>query len=216
MKEIKICNHPGGCERVVEKKGLCGLHYQRLRLKGELGEVDTIREYDNSKICKIEGCQLATWSKGYCNLHYKRFKKYGEPGSYIRKRNDLPVKCSDNEKICRACNEIKLLSEFSKASKGHKGHMSKCKNCMKYINIKKCYNLSREEYDSMMKNVVCEICNRSREKMCIDHCHTSGKTRGVLCTYCNSAIGLFEDDLKFLENAIKYLEKHEYLKQDKI
>lgn len=215
MNEIKKCNHPDKCDRIALKKGLCNLHYQRLKNKGMLGPVDCMREYDNSSICKIEGCVLKTWCKGFCNMHYKRFKKSGDPGSFIRKRNDLKIECSDNEKICRSCNEIKLLSEFSKEFKGHKERMSKCKSCMKYINIKKCYNLSKEEYDLMMKDVVCEICNHPKQKMCIDHCHNSGKIRGVLCTFCNSGIGLFEDNIEFLKNAIKYLERHEYLKQDK-
>lgn len=41
----------------------------------------------------------------------------------------------------------------------------------------------------------------------VDHCHTSGKIRGILCQNCNRAIGLLRDDTSVLTSAISYLEK---------
>jgi hypothetical protein len=42
----------------------------------------------------------------------------------------------------------------------------------------------------------------------VDHCHTSGKTRGILCGKCNLMLGKAEDNIGYLKSAIKYLEKH--------
>lgn len=42
----------------------------------------------------------------------------------------------------------------------------------------------------------------------VDHCHTTGKVRGVLCHKCNVALGLFGDNSHTLAQAIHYLEKH--------
>jgi len=42
----------------------------------------------------------------------------------------------------------------------------------------------------------------------IDHCHNSGKIRGLLCGSCNTGLGHFKDDINMLENAIKYLKEN--------
>jgi hypothetical protein len=70
------------------------------------------------------------------------------------------------------------------------------------------------------QNGLCKICNkeetrksRTEGKICqlaIDHCHTTGKIRGLLCHACNIAIGKFKDDINLLEKAIQYLKAHEH------
>jgi len=44
--------------------------------------------------------------------------------------------------------------------------------------------------------------------LAVDHCHTTGKTRGLLCSFCNTGLGLFRDDPEILEQAKNYLEQH--------
>lgn len=81
--------------------------------------------------------------------------------------------------------------------------------------LKKHYNLSHEEYLSLIEKQqnMCAICGCSPKerhpgKLCIDHDHKTGEVRGLLCTQCNIAIGLFKDDPKLLKAAIKYLLIH--------
>lgn len=50
----------------------------------------------------------------------------------------------------------------------------------------------------------CWICSSSK-RLCIDHCHSSGEPRGLLCTKCNSAIGMFEDSIDKMIKAVEYL-----------
>lgn len=61
-------------------------------------------------------------------------------------------------------------------------------------------------------NGVCAICGKpeslSRQSISIDHNHNTGKIRGLLCSKCNTAIGYFGENIKYLQNAIKYLQKH--------
>lgn len=56
----------------------------------------------------------------------------------------------------------------------------------------------------------CSICGEKQEDLprmlCVDHCHESGKFRGLLCDNCNTAIGLMKDDVDSLKKAIEYLE----------
>lgn len=56
----------------------------------------------------------------------------------------------------------------------------------------------------------CAICGELFYKpsnACIDHNHETGEIRGLLCKKCNFGIGLFNDDIKLLKKAIKYLKK---------
>lgn len=56
----------------------------------------------------------------------------------------------------------------------------------------------------------CEICKEpfaSRSEACVDHCHRSGKFRGLLCGKCNAGLGLFRDSTLFLISAKNYLER---------
>lgn len=53
---------------------------------------------------------------------------------------------------------------------------------------------------------VCLICQQFCENMHVDHCHSTGKVRGLLCPQCNVGLGSFRDDPIRLKRAIAYLE----------
>jgi len=58
---------------------------------------------------------------------------------------------------------------------------------------------------------VCAICGKPEatartKRLCVDHCHETGKVRGLLCSHCNRAIGLLGDSCAILASAITYLE----------
>jgi hypothetical protein len=68
-----------------------------------------------------------------------------------------------------------------------------------------------EEYEAMLttQNGVCKICqgvSSDGRALAIDHCHTTGKVRGLLCNNCNNGLGRFKDDPDLLRSAIFYLE----------
>lgn len=53
----------------------------------------------------------------------------------------------------------------------------------------------------------CSICKQTFDKTpCLDHCHTTGRFRALLCGFCNTLIGLAREDVKILRNAIVYLD----------
>ena len=78
--------------------------------------------------------------------------------------------------------------------------------------------ITLEYYQELIdqQNNKCAICNQEETRMnngkltrlCIDHCHSSGKVRGLLCHACNTAIGKFKDDISLLNSAILYLNSH--------
>ena len=77
------------------------------------------------------------------------------------------------------------------------------------------YGLTEQQIDSIGKDQgwVCKICSMSlleldsigRKKLSVDHCHKTGKVRGLLCTQCNRGIGHFQDNPDLLERAVSYL-----------
>ena len=56
------------------------------------------------------------------------------------------------------------------------------------------------------KCAICDNTEHSSYNWHVDHCHTTGKVRGILCGPCNQAIGLFKENKETLQKAISYLE----------
>ena len=83
-------------------------------------------------------------------------------------------------------------------------------------NIRNTYSISLDELRELMdkQKGCCDICGDSLahpdsvNSYSIDHNHSSGKVRGLLCCHCNSAIGYVREDEKIIENLVKYLRKH--------
>ena len=79
--------------------------------------------------------------------------------------------------------------------------------------LKRKYNLTIEEYNELFVNQCgkCAICGKHQTKLkmslAVDHCHETGKIRGLLCSNCNRGIGLLNNDIENLKCAIIYLNK---------
>lgn len=75
------------------------------------------------------------------------------------------------------------------------------------------YGITQEDYDRMLEEQggKCKICgihqSEIKVRLGVDHCHRSGKVRGLLCSRCNNALGCLKDDPKLLEKAKQYLER---------
>jgi len=75
------------------------------------------------------------------------------------------------------------------------------------------YGMSPEQFQQMVdaQKGLCAICHRlphpKRPRLNIDHCHETGKVRGLLCHLCNTGLGSFQDNSAVLAAAIQYLLK---------
>ena len=87
--------------------------------------------------------------------------------------------------------------------------------------MKKKYGLEYGEYEKLWEESrgLCKLCGisltrpeRSKGQVlsaaCVDHCHTSGKIRGLICNGCNKGLGLFKDNIDLLQKAINYLKEN--------
>lgn len=79
------------------------------------------------------------------------------------------------------------------------------------------YGITPAEYDALLENQggLCAICRKPETvardgkvmRMPVDHCHDTGRIRGLLCHRCNRAVGMLGDDPEVLRAAANYLEK---------
>lgn len=71
------------------------------------------------------------------------------------------------------------------------------------------YGITEADFEAMRSRADfrCEICGQKQESLCIDHDHTTGVVRGLLCRPCNLGLGDFRDDVVRLQAAIEYLER---------
>jgi hypothetical protein len=76
-------------------------------------------------------------------------------------------------------------------------------------NIKAKYGLTAEAHAELVvaQEARCAICRRFFPRLGVDHDHTTGEVRGLLCAKCNLLIGYADDDPELLEAAIKYLRR---------
>jgi hypothetical protein len=72
--------------------------------------------------------------------------------------------------------------------------------------LRRKYGLTLVEFRAMSaaQNHQCLICARYK-KLCVDHCHTTNRVRGLLCQDCNKGLGCFREDPKAFRAAVKYL-----------
>ena len=127
-------------------------------------------------------------------------------------------------KTCTKCNVSKDFSLFYKQHDAKHGLTPNCKECVNKIRkqwrldnpdkvkenrVQHAYGISYTDVKTMHKEQHgrCLICEDKPKNLVIDHCHSTGKVRGLLCSECNLMLGKARDRTKTLENAIKYLER---------
>jgi hypothetical protein len=134
-------------------------------------------------------------------------------------------------KRCCVCKEIKLLAAFYPMRTGQflGGVQNICKPCAsqeaRHSFTKRLYGITAQQYQDMFaaQESSCAICGepgkspdtlvRSGRRgpsgvLVVDHDHTSGKVRGLLCNSCNNGLGSFKDDPNLLQEATAYLLLH--------
>lgn len=115
-------------------------------------------------------------------------------------------------KLCRVCD-----SEFLPTAPSNHYCGDDCaKQGLHDAYLKRTYGISLAEFERMKltSEMLCAICGsegfilnpKSTMKLVVDHDHSTGMVRGLLCHNCNRALGLMKDSVKNLKKAISYLE----------
>lgn len=132
-------------------------------------------------------------------------------------------------KYCNGCLETKKIAEFNKRADRANGRQSKCKECYKELHrkwrartvdkrkdnwLRHRYRISLEKRDELIREQDgrCAICKDLFDEQIVpyvDHNHISCVVRGILCSKCNSSIGMMRDNIVILQNAITYLKERD-------
>ena len=114
-----------------------------------------------------------------------------------------------------SCKECAKTTVYSYRNT-EKGRVSVVRSRLKNALVK--YAITEAEYDAMLaaQNYVCAICGRpersvfrgATKRLAVDHCHATGKVRGLLCAHCNQAIGRLDDNPELIRKAADYVERH--------
>lgn len=143
----------------------------------------------------------------YQRTHYRENKKkydnYRKRNVEKRRewqRNRYRTNSEYREKVKRSVKEYRKQNPIQK----------------KNNDLLRMYGISLDDFNDLAKkqNNSCAICGRPDNGNknifpYIDHCHKTGKVRGLLCTRCNMGLGQFKDNKNTLLKAVDYLEEHE-------
>lgn len=137
--------------------------------------------------------------------------------------------------LCSTCHETKDSSLFPKATGKVRGYAWICKNCKivkrkekqasmspedwalknRQYWLKSQYGITLEQYNEKLRqqNHKCAICSTDetevfKQLLYVDHNHTTGQIRGLLCHPCNAGLGHFKEKEELLDNAKQYLKEH--------
>lgn len=117
-------------------------------------------------------------------------------------------------KLCNTCGVTKALELFAVEKKRKDGRRAQCKECQairkRKWDVKNLYGLEWEEYTAMLEEqqAKCYVCKKVKP-LVVDHCHTSGKARRLLCDGCNTAFGLLKEDPQTIEALLNYSREYE-------
>ena len=216
--------HVHNCTQPSIAKGLCRKHYMQMQRHGEIVNTrpsdwgsrekhPAYRAWCNLRRHYLQEMQ-DNWKEDFWQFT-KDVPEKPEPSTAYRPNSSLPWS-TDNfywkEKRSSSEDQKEYAREWHKKARAA--------NPDYYLDqdLRRNYGVTLDWYRETLSNQhdVCAICKQPETTeirgkviaMAVDHCHTSGKARGLLCTQCNRALGLFKDNQSVLEAAINYLKKH--------
>jgi hypothetical protein len=109
---------------------------------------------------------------------------------------------------CWRCGDWLSLERFARDASRSQGRTGCCKPCMSIASKASRYGMTFEELRKRLteNGGRCPLCERASNNMVVDHCHDTGRVRGVICSGCNVGMGLLGDDPDLLRRAANYLE----------
>lgn len=176
-------------------------------------------------------------------LNEKICSKCGETKPQAEYYKDVAAK-SGRKALCKTCkkkyaqiyyakNREKCVAYIKRYHKENREHIREQRNKPETLKMNrnnlllKKYNITLEQYNLMAKtqNNICGICEKPETRkiarlnespiLSVDHCHKTGQIRMLLCSRCNTILGLIEDDLDLLYLMISYLKQYQGVKIDR-
>ncbi len=199
-KEHETCTMEG-CERPHKARGYCQTHYMQFK-RGitPVGPI-MVRIRDKPPECVEDGCYEPVKAKGLCKMHYQRLLRHGH--TMYRNRTTPAKPCA-----------IETCGNHAYAKGLCHAHYTKQRKW-------KAAGVDAARYQEMLhtQGGVCAICHQPEthrdglsgkpKDLAVDHDHATGAVRALLCSSCNTALGLFNDSVELLAKAREYVLYHE-------
>jgi hypothetical protein len=181
---------------------------------------------DNKKPCSKCGLY-----KSLCDFYPDKRLPYSRRSACIgcsledisrrqQKYKSREIDDSTTDYICCFCNQIKSSCSFHKDRNNPRGRSYYCRECFNLYQRRRStlrYGLTYEEFESLLKKQSgkCAICKCEEDpdpraiRFSIDHNHITGEVRGLLCSNCNRAVGLLQDNPDIIDAAAIYIRSSE-------
>jgi len=223
-----------GNEKILAR-GLCGACYTRLRRNGSVARKYVInlgscsvdgcgKEAFSKNLClthynKAQHPIRNTWKLirsryvGEYPAAWDRFERFLEdvgerptPRHQLRRIDQTKNYSKSNIRWVEPVPTPQSMTKQERAVYGREWH------------LRRRFKLTGDEFAKMLaaQNGVCAICGAKEththksgklKELSVDHCHDTGKVRGLLCVNCNRGLGYFQDDIERINRAIDYLRK---------
>ena len=159
------------------------------------------RARSDAKYCKKEECQQAR-------------RRGHKPRPRVDHEETACEKCGTffkpSKRGVRFCKEQECVASRNRAKDARRRGKQVADFGPSTPYLLKRYGITEEQRDRMIEAAggCCEICGRT-DALVVDHCHESGRLRGILCRVCNLAIGNLGDNAEAVKRAYDYLVKAE-------
>ena len=201
MRRVRETCSVAGCDREHHARDLCATHYAQFKRGYDFNRPIKVRVSQKAPECSEDGCCEPVKAKGLCKMHYQRLLRHGHTAYRDRKTAAKPcvIDACDNHSYARGLCHAHYLKQRKWSAAG--------------VDATRYQEMLREQ------NGVCAICHNPEthrdglsgkpKDLAIDHDHKTGAVRALLCSSCNTALGLFNDDPELLAKAQSYVLYHE-------
>lgn len=220
-----VCSVPD-CGRTHRQGGYCEMHAARVRTAGDPGEaakrvarpdrapdgtcIDCGVPASSSRALRCEQCAAAARAATQKRYQTSEFGKAKVARRYeaVRKQRGIPDPGETVQKVCRRCDET-----YDWFFPGGPTRSFYCPLCLRYKHEWTKFGLTGPQTAAFRADPRCHICHKDvdpggrHNSWKIDHNHTTGAVRGLLCHACNVALGFMGDDPARLRAAADYLER---------
>ena len=129
-----------------------------------------------------------------------------------KRTSNTPYSTTDSqgrliERKCSMCGEWMALAEFYPTKTGRQRRHIYCIPCCSIRARGLRYGLTIDQVQALIRLASghCQLCGRLSEQLLLDHCHATGKVRGMLCPLCNTALAAVDKIPSFLDLARVYV-----------
>ena len=131
----------------------------------------------------------------------------------LRRRRDAARERYNNDPEYRAA-VLEYQREYARKQRQDPEYRARRKAARKPIysmryRLKKEFGLTVEDYEQLHETQggKCAVCGRPENgrRLDVDHCHTTGKIRGLLCNPCNQSLGLLGESPERIKGLLAYL-----------